>query len=133
MMNDNLARQLVNEAEPLTAQPLREPSITPSGEPKKGQKTKPIHKVFTQLEIAVLSLFGIILLAIAVGHIALSMQLSTMNRTIQDLETQAVTVQIQNENYEQKIHELSRYDRVYSIAKDHGLEMNEEQIRNVFK
>jgi len=128
MMNDNLARQLANETQPLN-QPLTQPKTTQTRETEKR-----LHKKgLTRLEMLVSSMFGIVLFVLAVGHIALSMQVSTTNRTIQDIEAQAAMVQVENSNYEQNVQELSRYDRVYAIAKDNGLEMNEEQIRNVFK
>ncbi|MFO8069088.1 MAG: cell division protein FtsL [Alkalibacterium sp.] len=123
MMNDNLARQLANETQPLT-----QPKKTENRE-----NEKKLHKGLTRLEMAVSGLFGFVLFALAVGHIALSMQVSTTNRSIQDIESQAAMVQIENSNYEQNVQELSRYDRVYSIAKENDLKMNEEQIRNVFK
>ncbi|MCC5895107.1 MAG: cell division protein FtsL [Alkalibacterium sp.] len=126
MMNDNLARQLENEQ-----QPLLQPE--PTKEAKKVHIGNPQTKGVTRLESAVMSFFSIVLFGLAVAHIALSMQVSTVNRTIQDVQSQSVVTQIQNENYEQKVQELSRYDRVYTIARDHNLEMNEEQIRNVFR
>lgn len=123
MMNDNLARQLVNET-----QPLIQPKTNENRE-----LDKKLHKGLTRLEVTVIGLFGLALVALAAAHIAMSMQVSTTNRNIQDLQSQAAQVQIENNNYEQNVQELSRYDRVYSIAKDNDLEMNEEQIRNVFK
>lgn len=123
MMNDNLARQLANEMQPLT-----QPQETPNREVEKR-----LHKGLTRLEGTVMALFGFVLLVLAVAHIALSMQVSTTNRSIQDIQSQAMQIQVENSNYEQNVQELSRYDRVYSIAKDYNLEMNEEQIRNVFK
>lgn len=126
MMNDNLARQLEN-----VQQPLQQPE--PKHEPKKVHKSNPQTKGVTRLESAVISFFGIVLFGLAVTHIALSMQVSTVNRAIQDIQSQSVVTQIENENFEQKVQELSRYDRVYSIARDYNLEMNEEQIRNVFR
>lgn len=123
MMNDNLARQLVNET-----QPLIQPKTNENRE-----LDKKLHKGLTRLEMTVIGLFGLVLVALAAAHIAMSMQVSTTNRSIQDLQSQAAQVQIENNNYEQNVQELSRYDRVYSIAKDNDLEMNEEQIRNVFK
>ncbi|EXJ22860.1 hypothetical protein ADIAL_1711 [Alkalibacterium sp. AK22] len=125
MMNDNLARQISSQ------QPLDQPQI--QQEPQKVHRPTPKPKGLTRLEGAVISLFGMVAFVLAVGHIALSMQVSTLNRSIQDLESQAVITQVQNENFEQEVQELSRYDRVYSIAREHGLEMNEEQIRNVFR
>ncbi|WP_423189674.1 cell division protein FtsL [Alkalibacterium sp. f15] len=123
MMNDNLARQLANETQPLT-----QPEKTENREIE-----KKLHKGLTRLEIVVSGLFVSVLFILAVTHITLSMQVSTMNRSIQDLASQATIVQIENSNYEQNVQELSRYDRVYSIAKENDLKMNEEQIRNVFK
>lgn len=123
MMNDNLARQLANET-----QPLLEPRKTENREIEKR-----LHKGLTRLEMTVIGLFGFVLFVLAVAHITLSMQVSTMNRSIQDIEAQATLIQSANSNYEQNVQELSRYDRVYSIAKDYDLEMNEDQIRNVFK
>lgn len=125
-MNDNLARQLETEH-----QPLLQPQ--PNQEPKKVHKAIPQTKGATRLESAVMSFFGIVLFGLAIAHITLSMQVSTVNRTIQDVQSQSVVTQIENENFEQKVQELSRYDRVYAIARDYNLEMNEEQIRNVFR
>lgn len=123
MMNDNLARQWANET-----QPLVQPKNNENREIKKR-----LHKGLTRIEMTVISLFGLVLLSLAVAHIALSMQVSTTNRSIQDIQSQAAQVQVENNNFEQNVQELSRYDRVYSIAKDYNLEMNEAQIRNVFK
>ena len=126
MMNDNLARQYE-----MNQQPLQQPGI--NQEPEKVREPSPKTKGLTGIESAVISFFGLVLFGLAVVHIALSMQVSTINRSIQDIESQAVVTQIENENFEQKVQELSRYDRVYSIAIENGLEMNEEQIRNVFR
>lgn len=126
MMQDNLARQVESQITHLN-QPQRH------HEPKKIHRPEPIKKGYTKLEAAVISFFGLILFGLAVAHIALTMQVSTVNRSIQDLETQAVVTQIEIENHEQKVQELSRYDRVYSIAQKHDLEMNEDHIRNVFR
>lgn len=128
MMNDNLARQLANET-----QPLQQPSSQPKTNETREIEKRLHKKGLTRLEMLVSSMFGVVLFVLAVGHIALSMQVSTTNRSIQDIEAQAAMVQVENSNYEQNVQELSRYDRVYSIAKDNDLEMNEEQIRNVFK
>lgn len=126
MMQDNLARQVESQVSQLNQN-------QPQRQSEKVHIPQPIRKGYTKLELAVISLFGFVLFGLAVAHIALTMQVSTVNRTIQDLESQAVVAQIKIENHEQKVQELSRYDRVYSIAQEHNLEMNEEQIRNVFR
>ncbi len=38
---------------------------------------------------------------------------------------------MENQNLEQEVQELSRYDRIIEIAKELGLEMNEANVRNV--
>lgn len=126
MMQDNLARQMENQVNHLNQQQPRQ-------EPEKIHIPQPIKKGYTKLEAAVVCFFSLILFGLAVAHIAMTMQVSTVNRSIQDLESQAIVSQIEIENHEQKVQELSRYDRVYTIARDHDLEMNEEQIRNVFR
>lgn len=126
MMQDNLARQMESQVNHLN-QPQ------PRHEPEKIHNPQPLQKGYTRLEAAVVSFFGLVLFGLAVAHIALTIQVSTVNRTIQDMESQAIVTQIEIENHEQKVQELSRYDRVYTIARQHNLEMNEEQIRNVFR
>lgn len=124
-MNDNLARNLTAQAIP---RPIQQPESQPSGLHTK----KIVKRGITRFEVWAISFFGILLFGLLVANITMAMQLSTTNRMTQDLEQQSTDIVIVNENLEQKIQELSRYDRVYEIAKDNGLEMNEEQIRNVF-
>lgn len=130
MMNDNLARQISPEKE---INPIHQPSPKVEKQPRKVHIEQPERKLLTRAELIVVSFFATILLVLAVIHIALSMQVSTTNRAIQDIQSQSTIVQVENDNYEQKVQELSRYDRVYSIAKKHDLNMNEDQIRNVLK
>lgn len=124
-MDDNLARKINMQAIP---SPVQQPETQPG----KVHTKKTIKKGITRLEVWVISFFAVILFGLLIANITMAMQLSTTNRATQDLEQQSADTLIVNENLEQNIQELSRYDRVYEIAKDNGLEMNEEQIRNVF-
>ncbi|HAJ69770.1 MAG: cell division protein FtsL [Alkalibacterium gilvum] len=128
MMNDNLARELTDQAQQT---PYRQ--AEPNQKQEKNIRKKLYKKGLTRMELIVSSLLMSILFLMAAGHISLSMQVSTMNRSIQDIKAEASMVQVENTNYEQNVQELSRYDRVYSIAKENNLEMNENQIRNVFE
>lgn len=121
-MNDNLARQWNTQPE---IQPQQQPT------PKKQPVHKPSRKGLTRLEVSLITFFGIILFALLVANIALVMQVSTTSRSVQDTLRQTEETQIANENLEQNVQELSRYDRVHQIAEEHGLEVNEENIRNV--
>ncbi|GEK91526.1 cell division protein FtsL [Alkalibacterium kapii] len=128
MMNDNLARPLIDET-----QHKPQPYADQKYNQNKDIPEKTYKKGLTRIEMIVSSLFLSVLFIMAAGHITLSMQVSTMNRSIQDIKTESSLMQVENTNYEQNVQELSRYDRVYSIAKKNELKMNEEQIRNVFK
>ncbi|MFJ1627207.1 cell division protein FtsL [Marinilactibacillus psychrotolerans] len=123
-MNDNLAREINMQAVP-------SPRQHPETQPGNVHIKKTVKRGITHLEVWLISFFGCVVFGLLVANITMAMQLSTTNRTTQDLDQQATDIQVVNENLEQNIQELSRYDRVYKIAKDNGLKMNEEQIRNV--
>ncbi|WP_208558843.1 cell division protein FtsL [Marinilactibacillus kalidii] len=125
-MNDNLARNLT--AQQVVPKPIQQPESLPGNLHTK----KVIKRGITRFEVWAVSFFGILLFGLLVANVTMAMQLSMTNRSTQDLEQQSNDIVVVNENLEQKIQELSRYDRVYEIAKNNGLEMNEEQIRNVF-
>lgn len=93
----------------------------------------PLTKKYTTLESVVVSFFGLALLGLALSHIGLTMQVSAASRSLQDLESQSRIAQIEIEQKEQNAQELSRYDRVYRIARQHNLKMNEEHIKNIFR
>lgn len=124
VMNDNLARQL-------NAQPQAIPQRQPSPETKPIHKPSPKRQGLTRLEVGIVTFFGMVLFVLLVINIAVAMQVSTINREVQDISRESAATQIVNENLEQNVQELSRYDRVYQIAEEYGLKMNEENIRNV--
>lgn len=123
MVQDNLARKLekqIDKQQPLYKQ---DEIHTP----------KPMTKKYTKLEAVVVSFFSLVLLGLALAHIALTMQVATASRSLQDLESKARVSMIEIEQKEQNVQELSRYDRVFSVARQHNLNMNEEQIKNLFR
>lgn len=124
-MNDNLARQW-NNTQP-DIQPQRQPESTPSESPIH----KPQKRGLTRLEMGIITLFSLVLFGLLVANIALVMQVSTTSRSVQDMVRQKEEIEMVNENLEQNVQELSRYDRVHEIAEEHGLQINEENIRNV--
>lgn len=123
-MNDNLARQLNTQPQ---IQPQQQPR--PSQEPL--HRNQPQKRGLTRLEIGIVTVFGIILFVLLVANISIAMQVSTTSRSLQDITRQTDETHIVTENLEQNVQELSRYDRVYEIAENYGLEMNEANIRNV--
>ena len=56
-----------------------------------------------------------------------------MNRSLQDVNVKVTETEIANENLEQNVQELSQYERVHEIAQKYGLELNDENVRNILK
>lgn len=85
----------------------------------------------SRLEIILLSAIGLILFVLLLLNVYSDLGLSTASRKVQDVSSQVQTMQFEIENLEQHVHELSRYDRVNEIAEKYGLELHEENIRNL--
>lgn len=58
-------------------------------------------------------------------------KLSNRHHTLQNVQSETALTELNNRNLEQEIQELSRYDRIISVATELGLELNEENIKNV--
>lgn len=87
----------------------------------------------TKFEKALLGAVAIIAFALISACITMQISIATTNRSLQDTTTKIADISKVNENLHQEIQELSRYDRVYSIAGAAGLKMNENNVRNVSK
>lgn len=129
-MGDNLARKLEaeeileqsNYAQDYIAQPpIREPYT----------EKLAVSKGVSSLEMIIMSLFVVILFGLLLLNVHSDLKLSTSSREVQDLNSQIETTEIEIENLEQHVHELSRYDRVHKIAEQYELELHEENIRNL--
>ncbi len=101
--------------------PLSEPKIEPLA----------VSKGLTSLEIKFGLLFTVVLFAVLLLNVHSDLKLSTSSRHVQDLNSQIQTTEVEIENLEQHVQELSRYDRVHKIAEDYGLELHEKNIRNL--
>ena len=60
-----------------------------------------------------------------------SMLVANKNRQLQDIQTNTTLMQRKNDTLLQSAQELSQYDRVNRIAKEQGLQMGENNVRNV--
>ena len=60
-----------------------------------------------------------------------SMLVANKNRQLQDIQTNTTLMQRKNDTLLQSAQELSQYDRVNRIAKEHGLQMGQNNVRNV--
>ena len=129
-MKSNLAHKI--DAEEILKQPnyaeeyVEQPSIaTP------GLEELPVPTGISSLEIVLTTIIGLIIFGLLLLNVSSDYGLSNTSREVQDLNDQIQTTKIEIENLEQHVHELSRYDRVYEIADKYGLELHEENIRNL--
>lgn len=60
-------------------------------------------------------------------------ELTSINQQLQDIQQESIELNGKKHNLTQEVHELSNYDRIMDIAKEHGLKINEANIRNVSK
>ena len=72
-----------------------------------------------------------ITLVLATIPIVSSMVVTNKNRQLQDIQTNTTLMQRKNDTLLQSAQELSQYDRVNRIAKEQGLKMGENNVRNV--
>ncbi len=64
-------------------------------------------------------------------YISSGIEVSELDRSIQEVNQSIQQTEIENDNYEQNVQELSQYDRIYEIAEKNGLKLNEQNVRNV--
>lgn len=126
--HDNLARKIDAVA------PVQNPSVVSSPE------TAPLHiekstpkKGLTRPEKIIISLFVFLTAGMSMLNVAAGNRVNTLNQAQQDAKRSIETAQIWNTNLEQQIQELTRYDRIYRIAEEKGLEVNEQNVRDVAK
>ncbi|MEG0748739.1 MAG: cell division protein FtsL [Carnobacterium sp.] len=81
----------------------------------------------------VIGIVSVIAFALIAVSISLEINIASTNRALQDTNSSIANITTINNNLEQEVQELSRYDRVYEIANRQGLEMNEANVRNVIK
>lgn len=73
----------------------------------------------------------VLMFALATITIISSMVVTNKNRQLQDIQTNTTLMQRKNDTLLQSVQELSQYDRVNRIAKEQGLKMGENNVRNV--
>ena len=98
-------------------------------QPKKGQPEpkgyKAVRDKYVKIEKFAITVTMLSALVVLLLSLATQVTLSNQNRALQDLQNDSVAIGLENQNLEQEVQELSRYDRIIEIAKELGLEMNE--------
>lgn len=129
-MKSNLAQKI--EAEEFLEQPRHEPDYIeqiPLVEPQ--IKELPVPKGISKLEIKLMLVIGLVLFGLLLLNVYSDLGLSMTSRKTQDLNNQIQTTEVEVENLEQHVHELSRYDRINDIAEKYGLKLHDKNIRNL--
>lgn len=133
-MNGNLAREFELNQEEISSsiqQPVEYPNKEAGLKIEQIPQDIPIEKGLTRLEVFLLSATTIIVFGLILLNISADFQLTAMNKDIQDISTQIEETEVEIENLKQHSYELSRYDRIHEIAEKYGLEMHEENIKNI--
>lgn len=73
----------------------------------------------------------VMMFVLATITIISSMVVTNKNRQLQDIQSNTTLMQRKNDTLLQSAQELSQYDRVNRIAKEQGLKMGENNVRNV--
>jgi len=124
--HDNLARQSY------AAVPVQKPYAVPQPHSKPIHIEEPKKKIgLTRLEKGIITLFSAGLFGLSFMNISAGIEVSALNQAYQDTNREIETSKVMNANLEQQVQELSRYDRIYTIAEQFGLKINEENVRNV--
>lgn len=113
--------------------PKKNAEIIPLPLKKKKIKTKSAVLPWTKSEKILVALVSFFVLAMCVLTIYTSNSLTQINRSLQDVNVKITETEIANENLEQNVQELSQYERVHDIAQKYGLELNDENVRNILK
>lgn len=129
-MKSNLAQKIEAE-EILIESNYAQEQIEPAPVITPGLQELPVPTGISSLEIVLITIIGLIIFGLLLLNVSSNYSLSTTSREVQDLNNQIQTTTIEIENLEQHVHELSRYDRIYEIANKYGLELHEENIRNL--
>ena len=129
-MKSNLAHKIDAE-ELLKESNYAQEYIEPAPLVTHGLEELTVPTGISSLEIVLTAVIGLIIFGLLLSNVSSDYGLSTTSRKVQDLNNQIQTTKIEIENLEQHVHELSRYDRVYEIANKYGLELHEENIRNL--
>lgn len=139
-MNDSYAREETNEnvlynasleqpyiQEVETQKEILEPPVKELPSPNK-QTRRSAWNVSDKLLVAFFTLSFSIL---SLFYISSGIEVNELNRSVQEVNQTLHHTEIENDNYEQNVQELSQYDRVYEIAEKNGLRLNEKNVRNV--
>ncbi|MGY0836011.1 cell division protein FtsL [Aerococcus urinaeequi] len=86
---------------------------------------------FSMLQKVMMTVAFLVMISGLLGVTIMRANVNAASQQLQEVQQNAEELSVQKENLTQEVHELSNYSRVVKIAEDQGLDMNEENIRNV--
>lgn len=135
-MEDNLAHDLEYNQTHLAVEedyynPMAQPveRATPSIEPIR--QAEPVSMGLSKGEIFLMAAVGVVVFVLILFNVHSNLELANASRAVQNVNNQMTQTEVEIENLNQNVHELSRYDRIAEIAETHGLELYEENIINL--
>ncbi|MCF3942524.1 cell division protein FtsL [Oceanobacillus alkalisoli] len=105
------------------------PSPNPNREPKKVAVKVKKQGWITKGEKVIYSMIAAGLIIAGVFMVSLSSQTDALNREMQELEKSVQQQQIANEGLAFEVKELSRPERIISIAESHGLTIQNAEVK----
>lgn len=110
------------------AQPKRNMTALPASIP--ASKSRPKIK-FSLMQKMLMTVAFLFMISGLLGVTIMRANVNAASQQLQEVQQNAEDLGVQKENLTQEVHELSNYSRVVEIAEKQGLNMNEENIRNV--
>lgn len=110
------------------AQPKRNMTTLPVSIP--ASKSRPKVK-FSLMQKMLMTVAFLFMISGLLGVTIMRANVNAASQQLQEVQQNAEDLGVQKENLTQEVHELSNYTRVVEIAEEQGLNMNEENIRNV--
>ncbi|MFV8313937.1 cell division protein FtsL [Aerococcus urinaeequi] len=110
------------------AQPKRNMTTLPASIP--ASKSRPKVK-FSLMQKMLMTVAFLFMISGLLGVTIMRANVNAASQQLQEVQQNAEDLGVQKENLTQEVHELSNYSRVVEIAEEQGLNMNEENIRNV--
>lgn len=110
------------------AQPKRNMTTLPASIPVSKSRPKVKFSLMQKMLMTVAFLF---MISGLLGVTIMRANVNATSQQLQEVQQNAEDLGVQKENLTQEVHELSNYSRVVEIAEEQGLNMNEENIRNV--
>lgn len=130
--NEAFARQYVEGSAP--AEQVSNPNKTRElALPKRQEKVQAEDVPWTGSEKFLAGILVVMFFAFSILSVSHANQMNNLNREVQDVNAAAQETQLKNENLEQNVQELSKYERVNEVAQDHDLKRVEENVRNITK